>query len=238
MQTKDLDGNFVKLEDVKTETLAILIATFDTTAAFICAFVNHVIDNPDVMSKLTAEIQKFQIQGRIASPVVAFDETENMPYFQACVNETLRTSPSTPVTLPRIVSDGGLVLNNTFIPPGTEVGANPYVINRDQGVFGADAHNFSPERWLEDHERTQQMHKWMFTWGWGPRDCVGRHFARVIAQKLLLQVRCVSLGLVKHHAYFSVPCSFSETFRSRGYLMNRGVVRAIIEDCVSMQVNG
>ena len=159
MQTKDLDGNSVKLEDVKTETLAILIATFDTTAAFICAFVNHVIDNSDVMSKLTAEIQKFQIQGRIASPVVAFDETENMPYFQACVNETLRTSPSTPVTLPRIVSDGGLVLNNTFIPPGTEVGANPYVINRDQGVFGADAHNFSPERWLEDHERTQQMHK-------------------------------------------------------------------------------
>ena len=189
MQAKGTDGDFVELEDVKTESLAILIATFDTTAALICAFVNYMIDNPRVMAKLIAEIQKFQSQGRITSPVVSLDETEDMPYFMACVNETLRASPSTPVTLPRIVSDGGLVLNNTFIPPGTEIGANPYVINRDQSVFGADADDFNPERWVEDPDRAKQMHKWMFTWGWGPRDCVGRPFARMIAQKLLLQVR-------------------------------------------------
>ena len=159
MQAKGPDGDFVGLEDVKTEILAILIATFDRTAAFICAFVNNVIDNPEVMIKLTAEIQDFQISGPVASPIVSFDETKNMPYFLACVSETLRASPSTPVTLPRMVSGGGLVLNNTFIPPGTEIGANPYVINRDRMVFGTDADDFNPERWLEYPERTKQMHK-------------------------------------------------------------------------------
>ena len=44
-----------------------------------------------------------------------------LAYLLACVNETLRASPSTPVTLPRMVSDGGLLLNNTFIPPRTEI---------------------------------------------------------------------------------------------------------------------
>ena len=195
LQAKTPDGDIIRLEDVKTETLAVLIATFDTTAALICAFVNHIIDNPRVMNKLVSEMYRFQLQGRITSPIVSFDETEAMPYFTACVNETLRVSPSTPVTLPRIVSDGGLILNNSFIPPGTEVGANPYVINRDQNVFGMDANEFKPERWLEDPERAKHMHKWMFTWGWGPRDCVGRPFARMLAQKLLLQVRLVTVGM-------------------------------------------
>ena len=106
-----------------------------------------------------------------------------MPYFMACVNGTLRVSPFTPVTLPRIVSNEGLILNNPFIPPGTEVGANPYVINRDQNVFGMDADEFNPERWLEDPERAKHMHKWFFTWGGGPRDCVGRPFARILITK-------------------------------------------------------
>ena len=180
MQAKGPDGDFVGLEDVKTEILATLIATFDTTAAFICAFVKNVIDDSEVMIKLTAEIQEFLIQGRVASPIVSIDETENMPYFLACVNETLRASPSTPITLPRMVSGGGLVLNNTFIPPRIEIGANPYVINRDRMVFGTDADDFNPERWLEDPERTKQMHKWVFTCGWGARDCVGRLYARML----------------------------------------------------------
>ena len=159
MQAKGPDDDFVGLEDVKTEILAILIATSDTTAAFICAFVNNVIDNPDVMIKLTAEILGFQTSGRVASPIVSFDETENMPYFLACVNETLRAPPSTPVTLPRMVSDGELVLNSKFIPPETEIGANPYVSNRDRMVFGTYADDFNPERWLEDREGAKHMHK-------------------------------------------------------------------------------
>lgn len=202
MQAKGPDGDLLEVEDVKTEILAILIATFDTTAAFICAFVNHMIDNPRMTTKLIAEIREFQLQGRIASPVVSLGETEDMPYFMACVNATLRVSPSTPVILPRVVSEGGLVLSNTFIPPGTEIGANLYVTNRDQIVFGANADDFNPERWIEDPERAREMHKWMFTWGWGPRDCVGKPFVRMLAQKLLLQVRSVISNLVNDTAHF------------------------------------
>ena len=156
-----------------------------------------------------------------------------MLYFLACVNETLRASPSTPVTLPRLVSDGELVLSSKFIPPETEIGANPYVINRDRMGFGTDADDFNPERWLEDPERTKQMHKWMFTWGWGPWDCVGRHFARMLAQKLFFQVYSVFLGSLKYISHSSLPCSFSEVFRLKGYQMKMDVVEATIEGCVS-----
>ena len=188
MQTQTADGEAVKVEDVKTEVLAILIATTDTTAAFICAFVNHMIDHPCVSSTLVSEIDEFEKNERLSFPVASMDDTDALPYFMACIDECLRVSPSTPITLPRTVSQEGLLLNDVFIPPGTEIGANPYVTNRDPGIFGLDADKFDPNRWLQDPEKARQMHKWMFTWGWGPRDCVGRHFARLVAQKLLLQV--------------------------------------------------
>ena len=41
-----------------------------------------------------------------------------MPYFTACVKETLRMFPPTPIILPRYVRKGGLSLNNTWIPEG------------------------------------------------------------------------------------------------------------------------
>ena len=163
-----------------------------------------------------------------------------MPYFMACVHETLRVSPSTPVTLPRVVSDGGLVLNHSFIPPGTEVGANPYVINRDHTVFGTDADEFKPGRWLEDPERAKNMHKWMFTWGWGPRDCVGRPLARMLAQKLLLQVRLAVIDDLAEdiRSLFRLLCSFLKSFGLQGCQMKRDGVGATIEGCVSTPVNG
>ena len=238
MQAKCPNDEFVSQEDVKTEILALLIATTDTTAAFICAFINHILDNPDVMTKLNAEIREKQTQGQLISPVVSFDETEAVPYFMACINETLRVSPSTPVTLPRIVSDGGLVLDDTFIPAGTEIGANPYVINRDRSVFGIDADDFNPERWFRGLEKTREMHKWIFTWGWGPRDCVGRHLARMLAQKLLFQVCCVSFQIYRNMVLTYLSCSCSKTSRLRGYRMKSRVVGARIEDCVSTLANG
>ncbi|KAK3178071.1 hypothetical protein OEA41_000203 [Lepraria neglecta] len=165
MQAKGADGDFVSPEDVKTEILALLIATTDTTAAFICAFINHILDNADVMTKLTAEIREHQTQGQLTSPVVSFRSNT--------------------------------LFHGLSVRPydGHRIGANPYVINRDRSVFGTDADDFRPERWFRDLEKTREMHKWMFTWGWGPRDCVGRHFARVLAQKLLFQVCFVSFQI-------------------------------------------
>ena len=146
MQAKGPDGDFEQPENVKIEILAILIATTDTTATFICAFVKHAIDNFSVMSKLIAEIRASQTQGLLLSLLISFDKTEKISYFMACIRETLRISPSTPVTFPRIVSEGGLVLNSTFVPSKIEIGANPFVINRDESVFGTDADFFRPER--------------------------------------------------------------------------------------------
>ena len=60
----------------------------------------------------------------------------------------------------------------------------------------------------------------------------------MLAQKLLLQVRLVTVDLVEDFAHFYLLCSFSETFTLRGCQMKRDVVGATIEGCVSTQANG
>ena len=166
-----------------------MVAASDTTSAFICPFVNNIIQDARIYAKLGAEIADFEKQGRLSSPVVTFDETGQMPYYMACVKETLRYSPSTPMIMPRCVGEGGLELDGRHVPEGAEMGANPYVVHRDTTVFGEDAHLFRPERWLGNEERVREMDRYLMTWGYGTRSCLGKNIAQLETQKLCLQVR-------------------------------------------------
>lgn len=134
------------------------------------------------------EIEDFERQHRLSSPVAKFDETNQMPYFIACVKETLRFSPSTPMIMPRYISTGGLTVDGHWIPAKTEMGANPYVVHRDTTVFGEDADTFRPERWLGNEQRAKVMDKFLMTFGYGTRTCLGKNIAQLETQKLCLQV--------------------------------------------------
>lgn len=175
-------------DSAKNECLALMIASQDSTAAFVAAFLNNIIQNPRIYKKLEDEISAFERERKLSSPVVKFAEINSMPFFLACAKETLRFNPSTPIILPRRVSKGGMLLNGILVPENTEIGANPYIIHRDKDVFGNDADIFRPERWLDDSERARLMDRYTLAWGYGSRMCLGKNIAQVETHKLLVQV--------------------------------------------------
>ncbi|KAK1634586.1 cytochrome P450 monooxygenase [Colletotrichum phormii] len=187
LAAKNEDGTPISVEEVKTECFVLMVAASDTTAAFFCGFVRYVLQTPGVYDKLMAEIGDFERRGKLASPVPTFEEIKAMPYLEACHRETQRYQPSTPMIIPRYVGEEGLQLYGRRVPPGTEIGANPYVVHRDKTVFGEDADVFRPERWLESPERAQEMDKYLLTWGYGPRICLGKNIALMETHKLLIQ---------------------------------------------------
>lgn len=193
LAAKNEDGTSITVAEVKTEGFVLMVAASDTTAVFFCGFVRFVIQTPGVYDKLMTEIDDIDRRGLFSSPVPTFEQVKQMPYFVACHRETLRYQPSTPIILPRYVSAGGMDLYGTYAPEGTEIGANPYVIHRDKGVFGDDADFFRPERWLEDAEKEKEMDRYILTWGYGTRVCLGKNIALLETYKLMVQV-CV------HHA--------------------------------------
>jgi hypothetical protein len=82
----------------------------------------------------------------------------------AVTNEALRIHPSTGLILERNTPKGGAMLHGKFIPEGTVIGVNCWVVNRDKSIFGADADSFRPERWIDsDPADITKMRTNMFT---------------------------------------------------------------------------
>ena len=187
-EIQGLNRQLMDDEDVATECLMLMVAALDSTAGILCPLVNHIVQNSRIYQSLMEEVAEFEKASKLSGPVATFDETCAMPYFNACIQETIRFDPSIPVILPRYAPGNGLNINDTYIPGGTEIGANPYVISRCKRVFGEDAHIFRPERWLEDPHKVANMNKTIFTFGYGARECLGGRFARFEIQKVALQV--------------------------------------------------
>lgn len=69
-------------------------------------------------------------------------------FLQACVKEALRVFGPVPMGLPRIAPKGGLLVGDRIIPEGTIVSVSPWVIHYSKELWGEDAHEFNPDRWL------------------------------------------------------------------------------------------
>ncbi|OJJ33631.1 hypothetical protein ASPWEDRAFT_741538 [Aspergillus wentii DTO 134E9] len=195
MNAKNTDDGYMSTEGIKVEALVLMVAASDTSAAFIGPFINNIIQNKHIYSRLRQEIQQFESSGQLAAGVVTYEQTQNLPYFIACIKESLRYSPSIPFIMPRVVSKGGIEINGVYVPEGTEIGANPYVVHRNKEVFGEDAFIFNPDRWLEIEERTREMDKYILSWGYGPRICLGKNIAQTMTQKLCLEIPVAGIGI-------------------------------------------
>ncbi|KAL6252615.1 hypothetical protein RBB50_000334 [Rhinocladiella similis] len=165
-----------------------LLAGSDTTAIVLRACFYYLLKNPRCYTKLVAEIDEADASGRL-SRFVSHDESLRLRYFQAALKEVMRLHPGVALILERIVPEGGMSVNNYYIPAGTNVGVNPAVIHHDKTIYGADADDFKPERWLEaSEERTKAMDRNLLTFGHGSRTCVGKNISLMEMGKFVPQI--------------------------------------------------
>ncbi|KAJ8109186.1 hypothetical protein ONZ43_g6203 [Nemania bipapillata] len=142
----------------------------------------------DTTEQLRAEIAGFQQQGSLSSSF-SFKETQQMPYLQAVIKETLRMHPATGLPMERVVPEGGATISGYFFPEGTIVGINSWVAHRNAQVFGADADEFNPGRWLiSDGDKLAAMNRQWIPFGMGSRTCIGRHISTLEISKLIPRI--------------------------------------------------
>ncbi|KAL2675845.1 cytochrome P450 family protein [Phyllosticta citricarpa] len=183
-----------------------IFAGSDTTAISTRAIIYYILKNPNVKRKLVAEIDDFHRHGKISDPVT-LTEADNMPYLQAVMYEALRMHPAVGMSLPRVVPPGGTEIDGTYIPAGTIVGVNPWVVHRNEQVYGHDPEAFRPERWLE--KKSDDMHRFFFAFGAGARTCIGRNISWMEMSKLIptLFLR-YDLQLVDPEAEWTEDCRY------------------------------
>ncbi|KAL2193255.1 cytochrome P450 [Corynascus similis CBS 632.67] len=115
-------------------------------------------------------------------------ESDNCPHLQytrASIKEAQRLHPVIGMSLSRKVPRPGLSLHGHFFPAGTSVGCNPVGLHLQAEIFGDDATNYNPDRWLQNDLVVRQMERINLTWGGGARSCPGRHLAELVLHKVV-----------------------------------------------------
>ncbi|KAJ6024275.1 cytochrome P450, partial [Penicillium herquei] len=186
---KDKYPGTVTDDTIITYLLSNIAAGSDTTASTMRAAVYYILKNPSIRQRLCEELRSADL-----SFPPQWKKLQGLKYLEAVMRESMRINPGVGFILERVVPTGGFTLpDGRFIPEGTIVGMNPWVINRDTGVFGDNTDSFIPERWLRaDHEsvekyqaRIQAMKGANFTFGAGTRSCVGRYLSELEAFKFV-----------------------------------------------------
>ncbi|KAJ5343280.1 uncharacterized protein N7506_003104 [Penicillium brevicompactum] len=158
----------------------------DTTAISLSAIMWHLLSYPETLQKLREELDEFTAQGR-CSPSPTFNETQEMPYFQAVMKEALRMHPATGLPMWRVVPEGGAEIQGRFMSEGTVVGVNTWVAHYDEDIF-PDAKIFRPERWIEAEsqpEKLKEMNQMYMPFGLGSRTCIGKHISILEMSKVI-----------------------------------------------------
>ena len=176
-------------EAVVGYNLTILVAGSDTVSIALRTIIYHLSKHPHMQQKLQAEIDN----AKLTYPVT-WKAAQRLPYLDAVIKEALRIHSPITVSLERVVPPAGLVLpNGRYLKPGTIVCMSGWTISLDEDVFGKDAREFNPDRWLkglnesEDlfQERSKMMKRADLVWGYGPRSCLGKPIAQLEIYKLV-----------------------------------------------------
>lgn len=157
----------------------------DTTSISLSATFYNIIKNARVHAKLRAELDDAHARGVLSDPP-SFAETQNLPYLQAVLKEALRIHPAVGLCLWREVPAGGATICGTYFPAGTNVGVNAWVVHRNKDVWGEDADEFRPERWLESsEEKLKAMNAMYMPFGLGSRTCIGKNISLLEIAKVI-----------------------------------------------------
>ncbi|KAI0716435.1 cytochrome P450 [Earliella scabrosa] len=180
---------------------SILFAAMDTTSNAMSRTLQLLAQHPDVQERLRREVVEARTHGDLD-----YDQLHALPYLDAVCRETLRLYAPAPQTFRGAMADGilplsrpirgtdGSTINELVVPRGTNVVIAIMACNRDKELWGEDAHEWKPERWMKPLPETIEkasipgVYSNMMTFLGGSRSCVGFTFSQLEMKVVLSEL--------------------------------------------------
>ncbi|KAF3007241.1 hypothetical protein E8E14_009234 [Neopestalotiopsis sp. 37M] len=190
-------GNFTDSE-LKDQLLTFLAAGHETTSSAFTWACYLLAKHQDLQQKLRDEVceafkgQEVDADGQTTD---LGSLLEPLPYLNGVMNETLRLYPTVPITMRQAVRDTNIG-GQQLIPKGVTLILSMWQMNRSPEVWGAEAGEFRPERWINpetgkpNSNGGAQSNYEFLTFLHGPRSCIGQGFAKA-------EMRCLLASMIR-----------------------------------------
>nr|QWK52409.1 cytochrome P450 96A1 [Isatis tinctoria] len=199
MSYLDVDTTKYKLLNPSNEKflrdmiLSFMLAGRDTTGSALTWFFWLLSKNPETTTKIRQEINSIQ-SPRTNDDSDPFNpqELNKLVYLHGALCEALRLYPPVPFqhkspTKPDILPSGHRV------DASTKIVFCLYSLGRMKSVWGEDASEFKPERWISESGRSIHVPSFKFlSFNAGPRTCLGKEVA-------MTQMKTVAVKIIQNY---------------------------------------
>ncbi|KAE8442148.1 hypothetical protein EG329_003799 [Mollisiaceae sp. DMI_Dod_QoI] len=183
-----MENGAFSVENLVDQSKTLLGAGHETSATAVTWGI-YLLSQPryaHIQNRLREEIREY-----LPSPSSGVEVTEDMldklPYLEAVSKEILRMYA--PVPLLGRIAQSPVEIGGTMFPKGTTIQVHMWAINKSKKLWGEDAREFNPDRWLKDKTNGGAKESLAFiTFGHGTRSCIGRGFAIAENKALLAQL--------------------------------------------------
>ncbi|GAA5971155.1 hypothetical protein JCM11641_004165 [Rhodosporidiobolus odoratus] len=193
--------------ELRGQLTTFLLAGHETTSTSLGWTLHALSRFPEKQERLREEIRAARVkalsEGR---EELEQHELESLPYLDAVTREVLRLDSPVSATIRRAAHDDLIPLSSPIpsaldptktishitVKAGQTVFIAVRAVNENPKIFGEDAHEFRPERWLESEtdagkkiEGNVGVYSNMLTFLAGPRSCIGYRFALLELKSIL-----------------------------------------------------
>jgi cytochrome P450 len=181
------DGSPLTASQRRAHVTLLIQAGADTTGTALGSILRFLATDLAAFAHARAEIDAADKDGVLSQPI-QFEETrKHLPFFVASIKEGLRLNPPASNLFARMVPQSGKVIDGHWIPAGTEITSHAYTVQRYPAMY-SDPEEFKPERWMVSEKKNFELEAAQFSFGMGPRVCLGKDIALMELYKLLPEV--------------------------------------------------
>lgn len=134
---------------IRDMALNFIAAGRGTTAVTLDWFIIMMNRYPEVQKKIQEELRtKLPELGNGSKVAPTLEDIAQLTYLEAAIKENLRLNASAPMCA-RTCSEDTTLSDGTFLKTGTRVVIPTYATARIKDIWGEDAAEFKPERWID-----------------------------------------------------------------------------------------
>ncbi|GAB9477545.1 Cytochrome p450, partial [Globisporangium polare] len=138
-----------ELHLIRDTVINFIFAGKDTTSHSMSWFILMMNRYPRVLAKVREELRsKLPRSSSGELQVPPMDDLPQLVYLEAAIRENLRLNPVVPIS-PWQAKEDVVLCDGTPLAKGTRVGLAVYATHRMKAVWGDDALEFKPERWID-----------------------------------------------------------------------------------------